>query len=311
MTAVTEDEVAAALEVGDAVAEVRRVLRAWPDGLSAAPRTRLAHAGTGLNVLAGIVLDDTGQPWVGTKSYIAREKGAGHVVVLHPPDRPQPYVVEAELLGAIRTGAVSAVATAAMHPGATRLACVGAGRQAEYQIRAIAALGGLDSVAVTGRTAARSEELAGRLTAELELPVRAYASVEEALTGADVVCTMTRAADPVLWAGQLAPGTHVNAAGSNALDRQEIDVEILRRADVVVDSRDQAPLEAGDLLPLVESGELAWAGLLELGEVVSAATPFQRTREFTVFESLGMGVLDIALAALVVRVVRAAQEELS
>jgi ornithine cyclodeaminase len=120
------------------------------------------------------------------------------------------------------------------------------------------------------------------------------------------VVTITTSATPVFSGEWLAAGTHVNAAGSNSLLRREIDEAAVRRAEpVVVDSRATALKEAGDLLPALEKGWLHRGALTELGEVVAGVRPGRTSRDqVTLFESQGMAIQDLAIAAHLLRLAR-------
>ena len=125
---------------------------------------------------------------------------------------------------------------------------------------------------------------------------------ETVLQGADVVCTCTSAREPVLRREWLAPGAHVNAVGSSVPSARELDTETIAAATLVVDRRESALNEAGDLL-LAGFGEEHIAA--ELGEVLTGAHPGRTdAEELTVFKSLGLGVEDLAAAELVVRKAR-------
>jgi len=121
------------------------------------------------------------------------------------------------------------------------------------------------------------------------------------------VVTITTSATPVFDGEWLAPGTHVNAAGSNSLLRREIDEATVRTADpVVVDSRLSALKEAGDLLPALEKGRLHSGMLAELGEVIAGTRPGRtRPEQVTLFESQGMAIQDLAIAAEMAKLARA------
>jgi alanine dehydrogenase len=122
--------------------------------------------------------------------------------------------------------------------------------------------------------------------------VRAAASAEEAVRGADVVVTATTSRTPVLRGAWLAPGAHINAVGAARPDWRELDDEVLRRARIYVDSRDAATRESGDVIA-------AGAFFAELGEVAAGTKPGrQSAEEITLFKSLGLAVEDVATAEL-------------
>jgi len=124
------------------------------------------------------------------------------------------------------------------------------------------------------------------------------ASAEETVRDSDVIGTVTTAATPLFDAEWLSPGVHINAAGSNALIRQELSEATLKRCDLIcVDSVTSALAEAGDILPLLEKGRLHARQLLELGDVLIGKQPGRTNEEqITVFESQGMAIQDLAVA---------------
>ena len=117
------------------------------------------------------------------------------------------------------------------------------------------------------------------------------------------MATATTSRDPLFPPDAVQDGTHINAAGSNALIRREIDERLIRKAGVVVvDSRAQAQAECGDLLIPTERGWLDWDLLPELSEVVAGSAPGrQNDQQITVFESQGLGLQDVTVAGLVYR----------
>jgi ornithine cyclodeaminase len=140
----------------------------------------------------------------------------------------------------------------------------------------------------------------------LSLDVVPAASAEETVRGSDIVVTITTAAAPVFDGEWVAPGQHINAAGSNSLLRQEIDEATVRKCSpVVVDSRPSALKEAGDLLPALEKGRLHAGSLVELGEVINGTRAGRATPEqVTLFESQGMAIQDLIIAAELARMAR-------
>jgi ornithine cyclodeaminase len=137
--------------------------------------------------------------------------------------------------------------------------------------------------------------------------MNAVPSIAEAVRGADIVNVITKASAPVLTADVLEAGQHINAAGSNALSRRELDEAAVARADkVMVDARGTARNECGDLLPLIERGLLQWDALPELGEVMLGRAPGRiSAREITLYESHGMAIQDIYVGASVLALARA------
>ena len=137
------------------------------------------------------------------------------------------------------------------------------------------------------------------MSERLALEVRPGASPEDVVRGSDLVSTVTTAASPLFSGDWLAPGTHINAAGSNSLIRRELGEDVLKRCSaIVVDSVETALREAGDLLPWLEKGRLHAGQLRDLGQVLVGRQPARTTAEaITLFESQGLAVQDLALAA--------------
>jgi ornithine cyclodeaminase/alanine dehydrogenase-like protein (mu-crystallin family) len=117
----------------------------------------------------------------------------------------------------------------------------------------------------------------------------------------DIVVTMTSSREPVLHGEWLRPGTHVNAAGSNSLLKSEIDRDVVKRASFVcVDSREEIGLEAGDLMPSLETGVILLEAVYELGQIIAGHMQGRRSPEdITLFASQGLALEDMAVARLV------------
>ena len=215
-------------------------------------------------------------------------------------------LVNASALTEIRTAAVSAVATDVLaRPDATELAIIGTGVQAQAHARALAATRAvtgspLTGIALIGRDAGRCQQVAAALTEELWLPVRACASLQEAVQGAGIVVTATSSRGPVLRREWLAPGTHINAVGACVPGEREIDTATMADATLVADSRESLTNEAGDYLLAVKDGAHLNPSPAELGEVITGAAPGRREdKEITLFKSLGLAAEDLMAAAYV------------
>ncbi len=264
------------------------------------PRQRVRVDGATLHVMAAGI---PGWGALGLKSYAVTRQGRRFVSLLYSAETGDLLaMMEADTLGRLRTGAASAVATRYLaRADAGTVGIIGTGGQARTQLEAIARVRPVALVQAYSRTPQRREAFATEMVQVLGAEVVAVDSAEEAVAGADIVVTMTTAREPVLLGRWLRPGMHVNAAGANAADRRELDAEAVARADrIVVDSREQALLEAGDLLAPVQEGRLSWEQVTELGAVVTGAAPGRRDdEEVTLFKSLGIALEDVALMHLV------------
>jgi len=153
------------------------------------------------------------------------------------------------------------------------------------------------------RIAARSLESAERLAAEWPLAT-AVDTVEEAVRGADVVCTVTNSSEPVLRHEWLKAGAHVNAVGSSVKTTRELDTATVAACSLFVDRRESTVNEAGDYLTPLAEGAIPGPEHIkaELGEILAGSHPGRTADdELTVFKSLGLAVEDLAAAEYVVR----------
>ncbi len=245
---------------------------------------------------------------IGFKAYTTTKAGARfHVTLFDGKTGAMTAILEADVLGQYRTGAASGVATKKLaRPDAVTLGCYGTGKQARTQILAVCKVRPVKLVKVYGRDADRRKAFADQLAAETGVDVVPVATPEEAARGLDIACTATTAREPVLKGEWLSDGCHVNLAGSNYLTKSEADVELFRRAALVaVDSKEQARLEAGDLVAPLKENVLTWADVVELGPLVVGKYPGRESAaDVTVFKSLGLGIEDIALAVKVVELAR-------
>jgi len=207
-------------------------------------------------------------------------------------------VLNASPVTAIRTAAVSAVATRSLaREDAKRVAILGAGVQARAHVDAMRAVLDDPEIRISARRIEAAEELAA------EVGALASPSPDAALFGAEVVCTTTTSAEPILEHRWLAPGAHVNAVGSSIPTARELDTETMQKASLFVDRRESTLNEAGDyLIPAAEGAFGPEHIKAELGEVLAGLAPGRTDEEeLTVFKSLGIAVEDLAAAALVVR----------
>jgi ornithine cyclodeaminase/alanine dehydrogenase-like protein (mu-crystallin family) len=310
----TEADVDRHLPMEACIEAVADAFRDWAEGRAAnRPRVRAPIPGATLHTLSAA---SAGRGRLAAKVYATTRAGARFVVLLFDAGSSDLLaIIEADRLGQVRTGAASAVATRHLARRDARvLAVLGTGWQARGQARAIACVrrmdrsgegGGepgsvpLESVRAWGRDRGRLAAFCREVEAATGVPARPARSAEEAVRGADIVVTATASPRPVLRADWLSPGVHVNAVGSNRPDRRELDPEVIRSAGlVVVDSLEQARLEAGDLLLLEErDAAAAFSRAVELSALVAGRHPGRPSAEaMTVFKSLGIGLEDLAAA---------------
>ena len=303
----TENDVKTVLTATMALEAVESAHRDLALGLAQdTPRARTRLPQTVLHILQGAL---PAQGVLGYKAYTSNRSGNRFLVHLFDAATGSLLaVIEADYMGMIRTGAASGVAAKWLaRPDAKMAGVFGAGWQAEGHVRAICAALPLERVKVYSRKADKLAAFCGRMSAATGIAVVPAASAEEAVCGSDLVGTVTTAAQPLFDAEWLMPGAHVNAAGSNALIRQELSEATLRRAALIaVDAVPTALAEAGDLLPLLEKGRLHARQLVELGDIITGKQQGRNSPEqITVFESQGMAIQDLAVALRVLGAARA------
>ncbi|MGH8428627.1 MAG: ornithine cyclodeaminase family protein [Gammaproteobacteria bacterium] len=208
-------------------------------------------------------------------------------------------IIDASTITAIRTAAVSALATQLLaRDDAGDLAIIGAGTQADQHLAAMQTVRRIRRVRVWSRDADRAHRLAEAATARYGLPVTPTASACDAVTGANLICTVTGAKAPILQGEWLAPGTHINAVGASVPPFRELDTAAVVRSRVFVDRKETALVEADDVrIPLQENaiGEDHIRG--ELADLVLERV-IGRTGadDITLFKSVGLAVEDLATA---------------
>jgi ornithine cyclodeaminase len=213
-------------------------------------------------------------------------------------------LVDASAITAIRTAATSAVATRLLaREDAGDLALLGSGAQAQTHLAAMQAVRRLRRVRVWSRTAEHAARFAAAAGRRWNLAIEAARSAREAVAGADLICTVTAARDPVLLGEWIAPGAHVNAVGSSVPFARELDTAAVVRARLFVDRRESALHEAGDFLIPRQEGAVTDDHIRgELGEVLlGRAAGRSAPEEITLFKSVGLAVEDLAAAHHVYR----------
>jgi ornithine cyclodeaminase len=225
------------------------------------------------------------------------------MVVLFDPETGAPRaLLDASSITAIRTAAVSGVATRALaRDDAGDLAILGSGVQARTHLEAMQVVRKLRRVRVWSRRLESAEAFARWSAGHFGTPVEVAASAEAASRGADLICTVTASPTPVLQADWVAAGCHINAVGSSSPRNRELDAALMRRGRLIVDRRESALNEAGDFLLARQEGAIGDDHIQgELGEVLTGRVAGRtRSGEITIFKSLGLAVEDLAAADLV------------
>jgi len=264
----------------------RRGVLAWMAGSLAAGQP------FGIKVLS--VVDNPGE--LGVDSH------QGGVMIFDPTNGAPLALCEAGAITAVRTAAVSALATDKLaRQDASTVAILGAGTQARSHIEAMLEVRPVSRFRLWSRNSDKVQSFAEEQAARHGATVEAAPDVASAVADADIVCTTTSAREPVLSAEMLEPGMHINAVGASIPSWREIDTDVLPHVTLFTDRRESLANEAGEYIKGLEEGFVE-TGLVipEIGEVLNDDHPGRTSdSEITLFRSLGLAVEDIAAAQLV------------
>ena len=240
----------------------------------------------------------------GLKAYLGN---AGYRVFVWDLETGLDGLVEAFELTELRTGAVSAVAAKYLaREDAQTLGIIGTGREARAQLRALSHVRKLRHVKAYSRTAEKREAYAAEMSGELGIEVVAVDSAEACVRDVDIVCTITSADEPVLDGSWLAPGSFVCGVCATGAYRRELDDEAVGRSStVVVEYLPTAREECADLIYAVGRGRLRWNTVRELKDIVSGLIPARQSADdITLFDSVGTGAEDVAMASFALKAAR-------
>ncbi|HTO73581.1 MAG TPA: ornithine cyclodeaminase family protein [Gemmatimonadales bacterium] len=280
---------------GQAVQPLRTILR-LPDG-SGLMGTMPAAIGSPAALGVKIVTVFPGNAAAG------RDSHQGAVLLMDPDSGVLAAVLEAGAVTAIRTAAVSGVATEWLaRRDADDLAILGAGVQAETHLDAVNTVRHLRRVRIWNRTPERAAKLVRHAIERHSLVAEVCPTVEAAVRGASIICTTTASTGPLLMSSWVAAGAHINAVGSSTKNARELESALVQRSVLFVDARESALNEAGDILtPMAEGLFRADHIAAELGEVLIGQHRGRESADaVTLFKSLGLGIEDVAAARFVV-----------
>lgn len=304
---VSQEEVPRLLPMRECIELMADVLRALADGKTILPLRTVLPLPDGRGAFASmpaVVLEPYA---LGLKVITvfpgnhgtAYDSHQGAVLLFEPEHGSLVAIIDASSITAIRTAAVSAVATRALaREDARILGILGSGVQATTHVEAMLAVRPIDRVRVWSRERKHTIAFAARAASRYGIEVRVVNSAEDAVRDADIVCTTTSAREPVLHGSWLTSGTHVNAVGASTRNARELDGAALQQSRLYVDRRESAINEAGDYLMAKAEGFVDEGHIVgELGELLTGRIEGRRTTdEITLFKSLGLAIEDVASA---------------
>jgi ornithine cyclodeaminase/alanine dehydrogenase-like protein (mu-crystallin family) len=306
----TEDDVSELLDMEIAIETIEEAFRQLAQGTAMnVPRARARATGIGLHTMSAAA-EYLGL--VGWKAYTTTKTSARfHVGLYSAVTGELTALIEANALGQLRTGAASGVATEYMaRPDAKVVGLFGAGMQARTQLKAVCSVRKIELVEVYSRDEERCREFCSLMSEWCNTRVVPSRLPDGVAAEKDIVICATSARTPLFEGKVLDDGTHLNVVGSNYLNKAEIDVATVHRADTIVcDSIEQCKIEAGDFVQAIEEGAVEWSHMHELADVVSDRETGRKTPEsITLFKSVGLAIEDVALGAKLLEL--AAQEGL-
>ena len=215
-------------------------------------------------------------------------------------------ILDATAVTAIRTAAVSAVATRLLaREDADELAILGAGTQGHMHLEAMTAVRPVRRLRIWSRTTEHARSLAQLARERFDVPAEVCATAREAVEGASIICTTTASSTPVVEGAWLARGAHVNAVGACIPTTRELTTDVVTRSRLYVDRRESALAEPGDILIPLREGAIQTEHIVaEIGELLLPGGERLRRRngdEITLFKSLGLAVEDLGAAHHVYR----------
>ena len=297
-------DVVGLVSMTEAVAAVRCGFAEQGADRARLPRRLTADTGAGWMRLMPAVLEASGV--MGFKEmHLTPGVGTAYLVALYDLRNGKLLsLMDADWLTQVRTAATSAVAADYLaRPEPQRVGLIGTGEQARMHLKALRCVRTLAGVDVWSRDAERRRAFSVTMAAELGVAVRAVASPEDAVTGADLVVSAYKAGrEPVLRAGWLRPGMHVCGISSVRADAREIEDGVWSTCERVVVDDLAHVLESGDGRSASQAGELRAEAVAELSEVVSGhRRGRERSEEITLFKSVGTALQDLSLAAALYR----------
>ena len=296
-----KDEDVAQCVTMDAMLEaIESMQRQYGDGQAHNMTRRKIIADSGmLSVMGGGLFH---QGLLGVKTYTVVKGAYSFQVSLYDANTGELLLyTQANRLGQLRTGATTGVAVKHLaNPEDATVGIIGTGGQAPTQLEALSKVRGIKKIKAYSRTQERREEFARRMTDTMGVEVSAVTSNEDAVRDCDIVLCIAATMDPVVEADWLKDGSTLIGAGPTTWRAREVDEAVITRAGkLIVDSTEQAAIEAGDLCSAVDKGIIQWSKVHELRHVVSGAVTGRDSKDQVVYAKImGTGVADVAAAKL-------------
>ena len=295
-----DEDVAQCVTMAAMLEAIESMQRQYGDGQAHNMTRRKIIADSGmLSVMGGGLFH---QGLLGVKTYTVVKGAYSFQVSLYDANTGELLLyTQANRLGQLRTGATTGVAVKHLaNPGDATVGIIGTGGQAPTQLEALSKVRGIKKIKAYSRTQERREEFACRMTDTMGVEVSAVASNEDAVRDCDIVLCIAATMDPVVEGAWLKDGSTLIGAGPTTWRAREVDEAVITRAGkLIVDSTEQAAIEAGDLCSAVDKGIIQWSKVHELRHIVSGAVTGRDSKDQVVYAKImGTGVADVAAANL-------------
>ena len=295
-----DEDVAQCVTMAAMLEAIESMQRQYGDGQAHNMTRRKIIADSGmLSVMGGGLFH---QGLLGVKTYTVVKGAYSFQVSLYDANTGELLLyTQANRLGQLRTGATTGVAVKHLaNPGDATVGIIGTGGQAPTQLEALSKVRGIKKIKAYSRTQEHQEEFARRMTDTMGVEVSAVASNEDAVRDCDIVLCIAATMDPVVEGAWLKDGSTLIGAGPTTWRAREVDEAVITRAGkLIVDSTEQAAIEAGDLCSAVDKGIIQWSKVHELRHVVSGAVTGRDSNDQVVYAKImGTGVADVAAAKL-------------
>ncbi len=299
---ITESEVVALMDLGEAIAALESALREEARGAAVnMTKTLMQYGKANLHAIGGKLGNI-----VGTKTWAHTEGGTCPLLMLWDASNGSlAAVIEAFAMGNMRTGGISGVAARWMaKPDARVMGLVGTGKQALSQVGTMLAVRPIQRLQVFSPSADSRAAFCAKARAEFGLEVVEATSPAAACKQADIVTLVTRATAPFLEAAMLEPGTHLNAVGAIAKDREEFTQDVFARVScVAVDNLSSVQQLSREFI--TQYAERGWEKVMPLSQLIAAERRRTREDDLTLFKAMGMGISDLALGVALLERARA------
>ncbi len=297
MIYISEEEVNQNYDMKSSIDAMKHAFEALHSGKASVSVRQRTSAGSSILNTMPAAIDEYGIS--GLKAYIATPKGARFVVIVFDVETSDLIaIIEANRLGQIRTGAVTAFATSIMHSGSGAVfTLIGSGFQAETQLEGMINVRKPSEIRVYSSHIYNAKKFADRMGNKFGIDIKPFDDIKRALKGADIITSITNSREPIIFRDMIGENYHINLAGANITARREADLSVFSASDLVVSEHlAQSMIESSEISEFLKIG----GRVAELKDVAGNPKEFSGKKR-TVFKSMGIGIEDVASAYVVLK----------